>query len=57
MRASDLILLVFIVIAFALYGRKNWKRTAIYVLLGTMIADFAAAITVAALYHFYPAGP
>lgn len=55
MRISDLVLLLFILIAFALYGRRKWKRTAIYVLLGTMVADLGGASVAAALHHFYPA--
>lgn len=54
MRLSDIILLVFIGAAFIFRGRRTWKRTAVYVLVGTMIGDVSAALFFAIFYHWYP---
>lgn len=54
MTLPDLILLAFIAAALVFRGRRTWKRTAAYVLVGTLIGDLTGALFIAILYHWHP---
>lgn len=54
MRLSDLVLLLFIVVAFAIRGRAHWKKTGIRVMTGVMVGDITGALLIAIFYHWHP---
>jgi hypothetical protein len=54
MAFSDLALLFFILVAFLLRRKGEWKRTALYVMGGVMLGDLTAATLIAVFHHFYP---
>jgi hypothetical protein len=54
MAPSDIILLVFIAAALAFRGRRSWKRTGAYVVVGIIAGDITGALLIAILYHRHP---
>lgn len=54
MRLSDVVLLLFIVLALVIRGRAHWKKTVIRVMIGVMIGDITGALLIAIFYHWHP---
>jgi hypothetical protein len=54
MRITDILLLLFLAITVAFRRKYSWKRTGLYVLLGTMIGDLAGGALILILYHWFP---